>query len=39
MAVSKAKKIEQADKLSSELKKVKSAIVGTFNKMTVAQDY
>ena len=39
MAVTKAKKIEQATKLSSDLKNVKSAIVGTFNKMTVAQDY
>jgi large subunit ribosomal protein L10 len=39
MAVTKAKKIEQAQKLGSDLKNVKSAIVGTFNKMTVAQDY
>ena len=39
MAVTKAKKIEQATKLGSDLKNVKSAIVGTFNKMTVAQDY
>ncbi len=39
MAVTKAKKIEQAEKLSADLKNVKSAIVGSFNKMTVAQDY
>jgi len=39
MAVTKAKKIEQAQKLGSDLKNVKSAIVGTFNKLTVAQDY
>src|SRR5215472_11492947 len=39
MAVTKAKKIEQADKLSAELKNVKSAIVGSFNKLTVAQDF
>src|SRR3954471_13303870 len=39
MAVTKAKKIEQATKLGSDLKNVKSAIVGTFNKLTVAQDF
>jgi large subunit ribosomal protein L10 len=39
MAVSKAKKIEQVEKLESELKSVSSVIVGTYNKLTVAQDY
>jgi large subunit ribosomal protein L10 len=39
MPVSRAKKIEQADKLSADLKNVKSAIVGSFSKLTVAQDY
>src|SRR3984893_1123758 len=39
MAVSRAKKIEQADKLGQELKKVSSLIIATFNKLTVAQDF
>jgi len=39
MAVSKAKKIEQVEKLSGELKSVSSVIVATFGKLTVAQDY
>ena len=39
MPVTKAKKIEQAEKLNADLKNVKSAIVGSFNKLTVAQDY
>jgi large subunit ribosomal protein L10 len=39
MAVTRAKKIEQTEKLSAELKKVSSLIVTTFNKMTVAQDF
>src|SRR5215831_6498715 len=39
MAVSKAKKIEQADKLSAELKNVSSVIVATYTKQTVAQDF
>ena len=39
MAVSKAKKIEVTEKLSTELKDAKHAIVGTFNKLTVAKDY
>ena len=39
MAVSKAKKIEQVEKLSAELKSVKTAIVGSFRKLTVAQDF
>jgi hypothetical protein len=36
MAVSKAKKIEQAEKLGQELKKVSSMVVATYNKLTVA---
>jgi large subunit ribosomal protein L10 len=39
MAVSKAKKKEQVEKLSAELKNVSSAVVATYNKLTVAQDY
>ena len=39
MAVSKAKKKEQVEKLSSELKNVSNAVVGTYTKLTVAQDY
>jgi large subunit ribosomal protein L10 len=39
MAVSKAKKIEQVDKLTSELKNVSSVIVATYTKQTVAQDF
>jgi large subunit ribosomal protein L10 len=39
MPATKAKKYEQVEKLSSDLKNVKSAIVGTFAKLTVAQDF
>ncbi len=39
MAVSRAKKIEQADKLGQELKKVSSLMIATFSKLTVAQDF
>jgi large subunit ribosomal protein L10 len=39
MAVSKAKKIEQVDKLTEELQSASHAIVGTFAKMTVEKDY
>src|SRR5438067_13770189 len=39
MAVSKAKKIEQVEKLGAELRSVKTAIVGSFSKLTVAQDF
>ncbi len=39
MAVSKAKKKQQVERLSSELKNVSSAVVGTYTKLTVAQDY
>lgn len=39
MAVSRAKKTEQVEKLSRELKKVSSMIVATYSRLTVAQDY
>jgi large subunit ribosomal protein L10 len=39
MAVTRAKKIEQTEELSAELKKVSSLIVTTFSKLTVAQDF
>ncbi len=39
MAVTKAKKAEQIEKLSTELKKASSMIVGTFSKLTVSKDY
>ena len=39
MAVTRAKKSEQVDKLADELKQVNSMIVGTFAKLTVAQDF
>ena len=39
MAVSKAKKVEQVEKLGTELKDVSSMIVGSYNKLTVAQDF
>jgi large subunit ribosomal protein L10 len=39
MAVSRAKKVEQAEALGAELKDVKSAILGSFNKLTVTQDF
>lgn len=39
MAVSRAKKTEQVEKLGLELKKVSSMIVATYTKQTVAQDY
>ena len=38
MAVSRAKKTEQVEKLGQELKTVSSLIVTTYSKMTVAQD-
>jgi len=38
MAVSKAKKIEQVEELSGELKKVSSVIVATYSKLTVEKD-
>jgi large subunit ribosomal protein L10 len=39
MAVSKAKKQEQVDKLSNDLKQVGNLVVATYGKLTVAQDY
>jgi large subunit ribosomal protein L10 len=39
MAVSKAKKVEQVDRLGKELQSVSSMIVATYSKLTVAQDY
>ena len=39
MAVTRAKKIEQVEKLSREFKEINGAVVATFAKLTVAQDY
>jgi large subunit ribosomal protein L10 len=39
MPVSKAKKTEQAAKLNADLKNVSSAVVATYSKLTVSQDY
>ncbi|MBO0912167.1 MAG: 50S ribosomal protein L10 [Acidobacteria bacterium] len=39
MAVTRAKKIEQVDKLTKDLAKVSTVIVTTYSKLTVAQDY
>ena len=39
MAVTRAKKIEQVEKLTGDLKKVSSVIVATYTKLTVAQDF
>ena len=39
MAVSRAKKSEQVDKLGKDLQNVSSLIVTTYSKLTVAQDY
>jgi large subunit ribosomal protein L10 len=39
MAVTKAKKAEQIQKLNSDLQKASSMIVGTFSKLTVAKDF
>jgi large subunit ribosomal protein L10 len=39
MPVTRAKKKEQVEKLSADLKNVSSAVVATYSKMTVAQDY
>ncbi len=39
MAVSRAKKTEQVEKLSNDLQKVSSLIVTTYSKLTVAQDF
>jgi large subunit ribosomal protein L10 len=39
MAVTRAKKIDQVDRLSKDLEKVSTLIVTTYSKLTVAQDY
>lgn len=39
MAVTRARKTEQVDKLGKDLKNVSSLIVTTYSKLTVAQDY
>lgn len=39
MAVTRARKVEQVQKLGDELKNVSSVIVATFGKLTVAQDF
>ena len=39
MAVTRAKKTEQVEKLGKELQNVSSLIVTTYSKLTVAQDY
>ncbi len=39
MAVTRAKKTQQVEQLSKELRTVSSLIVTTYSKLTVAQDY
>ena len=39
MAVTRAKKVEQVEKLTGDLKNVSSVIVATYTKLTVAQDF
>jgi large subunit ribosomal protein L10 len=39
MAVTKAKKMEQVEELSGELKNVSNVIVATYSKLTVEKDY
>ena len=39
MAVTRAKKTEQVEKLGTELQRVSTVIVTTYSKLTVAQDY
>src|ERR1700751_1698694 len=39
MAVTRAKKKEQVEKLSKDLNNVSKMVVATYTKMTVAQDY
>src|ERR1044071_715192 len=39
MAVTKAKKTEQVEKLSKELKNVSNVVVATYTKLTVTQDF
>jgi len=39
MAVTRAKKVEQAEKLATDLKSVENLIVATFEKLTVGKDF
>ena len=39
MAVTRAKKVEQVEKLSGDLRNVSNVIVATYTKLTVAQDF
>ena len=39
MAVTRAKKVEQVEKLSGELKNISGVVVATFGKLTVSQDF
>src|SRR5271168_4298145 len=39
MPVTRARKKEQVEKLSADLKNVSSAVIATYSKLTVAQDY
>ena len=39
MAVTRAKKVEQVEKLTGDFKNVSSVIVATYTKLTVAQDF
>ena len=39
MAVTRAKKVEQVEKLTGDLKNVSSVIVATYTKLTVAKDF
>lgn len=39
MAVTRARKIEQAENLSSELKNVSNLVIATYSKLTVAKDF
>src|ERR1700719_184284 len=39
MPVTKARKREQVEKLSADLKNVSNAVVATYSKLTVAQDF
>ena len=39
MAVTRAKKVEQVEKLGGELKNISSVIVATYTKLTVAKDF
>src|SRR5580698_6791105 len=39
MAVTRARKIEQAEQLAEEFKTAEHAIVGTFSKLTVGKDF